>query len=109
MMLRGNIHPVRSFSPLSSPLTKLDPHVHVLPLPIHSDAFGVNYQLQIFYFLQTISMQFGGALFQGFQYMCMVYERIINDNIFSIEQTIYINIIKKPPLASKIYSTEIFK
>lgn len=32
MMLRGNIHPVRSFSPLSSPLTKLDPHVHVLPL-----------------------------------------------------------------------------
>jgi hypothetical protein len=54
-------------------------------------------------------MQFGGALFQGFQYMCMVYERIINDNIFSIEQTIYINIIKKPHLASKIYSTEIFK
>ena len=39
----------------------------------------------------------------------MVYERIINNNIYSIEQTIYINIIKESNLASKIYSTEIFK
>ena len=86
MMLRVNIHPVRSFSPfLYQDLTiptfqstyKAFPPFSPPPppprFPIHSDTSDVNYQLQIFYLLQTISMQFGGVLSQEFQYMYRIY------------------------------------